>query len=86
MNRITISREQFVQLVATLAVCQASGFSNEVNALVFTAAAKGIIGKETVEGILESGGKVEEMIVIGSARQVSVKQVGGGVVVMEIAL
>jgi hypothetical protein len=84
MNKITVSRQQYERLAAALLVCEGSGQSPEIKALVFVAAAKGILGAEQIDAVLSSGGKVEEMVVVDNERQVSVSQWRGRAVVIEM--
>lgn len=82
MNNLTVSRQQYNELVAALAICQASPYPAEINALIFTAAAKGIVGAEMVDGIMARGGKVDGLTVIDENSQTHIMNMSGRIVVM----
>lgn len=82
MNRLTVSRQQYNELVAALAICQASPYPAEINGLIFTAAAKGIVGAEIVDNILARGGNVDGLTVIDENSQTHTVELNGRIVVM----
>lgn len=86
MSKLIISREQYNQIVAALAVCEASGYPQPIKTLVLIAATKGILGTEPVDTILDGGGKIDELVVVGEDKQISVKKLRGRTVVMEMNL
>ena len=84
MNKLTVSRDQYEQLMKALRECNESKMPDDVKAAVFNAAASGIIGKEVVAGVLANGGKVDELVIVDRDKQTSVRRESGRVVVMEM--
>lgn len=82
MNNLTVSRQQYNELVAALAICQASPYPAEITALVFTAAAKGIVGAEMVDSIMARGGRVDGLTIVDENSQTHTMKLGGRTVVM----